>query len=117
MPDLCRLDMTDESLDALLESVSGDDLIDMGIVFKNVKTVTQQLENLTNQSGENLDMAQRCKSYTSHDATIRYLCHMIYGSDCLFDRLWYVCGSFEDAWYEYNAQPNQLASLTGSFSY
>jgi hypothetical protein len=56
------LDMTDDSLDALLESVSGDDLINMGVVFKNVKTVTTQLEKLTNESGEHLDMAQRCKS-------------------------------------------------------
>lgn len=56
----CCVIVTDDSLDALLESVSGDDLINMGVVFKNVKTVTTQLEKLTNQSGEHLDMAQRC---------------------------------------------------------
>lgn len=53
------LHLSDEALGALLDSVSGDDMITMGVVFQNVKSVTLTLEQLTNESGESLDAAQR----------------------------------------------------------
>lgn len=34
--------------------------VSMGIAFKNVRTVTTQLETLTTQSGEALDVARKC---------------------------------------------------------
>lgn len=68
------LEMTPDSLDALLDSVSGDELISMGVVFKNVKTVTTQLEKLTQESNENLDMAQRY--YGMYVVLLKTLDHM-----------------------------------------
>jgi hypothetical protein len=53
------LEISDEQLDVLLSTVVGDDLIDIGIAFDNVKALTQQLEQLMVESQENLDSARR----------------------------------------------------------
>jgi hypothetical protein len=43
----------------LLSTVVGDNLIDLGIVFDNVKAITAQLERLVEESGEDLQSARR----------------------------------------------------------
>ncbi len=53
------LDLSDEQLDLLLSTVVGDNLIDLGIVFDNVKAITAQLEELVRESGEDLQSARR----------------------------------------------------------
>jgi hypothetical protein len=53
------LDVDQETVDGLLASVTGDDFITMAVVFNNVKALTVQLQNLTEQSGEALDFAKR----------------------------------------------------------
>ncbi len=53
------LDLSDEAVESLLSSVSGDDFISMCIVFDNVKMVTEQLRKLTEQTGEDLASAKR----------------------------------------------------------
>ena len=53
------LEIDRPTVDGLLSSVTGDDLLDMAVVFRNVKRLTVQLEKLTNQSGEALDAAKR----------------------------------------------------------
>jgi len=53
------LDLSDEQVDLLLSTVVGDNLIDLGIVFDNVKAVTVQLERLVQESGEDLQSARR----------------------------------------------------------
>lgn len=49
----------EEQVDLLLSTVVGDNLIDLGIVFENVKSVTAQLEHLVEESGEDLQSARR----------------------------------------------------------
>jgi hypothetical protein len=47
----------------------------MGIAFKNVRTVTTQLETLTTQSGEALDVARKCAcAYWRTFKRLRQLC-------------------------------------------
>ena len=53
------LDVSREQLEFLLSTVVGDDLVEMGIAFHNVKTITTQLERLTRESGEDLVVARR----------------------------------------------------------
>ena len=53
------LDISDEQVDLLLATVVGDNLIDLGIVFDNVKAITLELEQLVRDSGEDLDSARR----------------------------------------------------------
>lgn len=53
------LKLEDEQLDLLLSTVVGDNLVDLGILFDNVKSITQQLEQLLEQSGEDLQSARR----------------------------------------------------------
>ncbi len=53
------LKVTDEEVDSLLSSVSGDDFVSMVVVFDNVKQLTTQLQSLTDESGEDLDVAKR----------------------------------------------------------
>jgi hypothetical protein len=53
------LDLTDEQVELLLSTVVGDNLIDLGIVFDNVKAITVQLERLVQESGEDLQSARR----------------------------------------------------------
>jgi len=53
------LDLDDEQLELLLSTVIGDNLVDLGVVFDNVKAVTAQLEGLVEDSGEDLTSARR----------------------------------------------------------
>ncbi|MFT4539408.1 MAG: hypothetical protein ACI835_001855 [Planctomycetota bacterium] len=53
------VDISLESARSLLSSVAGDDFIEMCVVFENVRGVTVQLQELTEQSGESLDAAKR----------------------------------------------------------
>jgi len=48
-----------ESARSLLSTVTGDDFIEMCVVFDNVRGVTVQLQELTEESGESLDAAKR----------------------------------------------------------
>ena len=47
------------AVESLLSSVSGDDIVSMAVVFENIKNVTAQLQNLTQRSGEALDVSKR----------------------------------------------------------
>ncbi|MEZ5582175.1 MAG: hypothetical protein R3F37_04755 [Candidatus Competibacteraceae bacterium] len=51
--------LSDEQLEFLLSTVVGDDLIDMGVAFDNVKTITEQLERLMVDSRDSLDGSRR----------------------------------------------------------
>jgi hypothetical protein len=53
------LDLSDEQLTFLLSTVVGDNIVDLGIVFDNVKAITAQLETLMRESGEDLTSARR----------------------------------------------------------
>lgn len=53
------LDIDLEGARSLLSTVNGDDFVEMCVVFDNVRGITEQLEALTNESGESLDAAKR----------------------------------------------------------
>lgn len=53
------LELSPEQLDFLLSTVVGDTVIDIHIAFHNVKMVTGQLEKLTAESLENIELARR----------------------------------------------------------
>jgi uncharacterized small protein (DUF1192 family) len=53
------LDLGEDQVEFLLSTVVGDNMVDLGILFDNVKAITQQLENLVAQSGEDLQSARR----------------------------------------------------------
>lgn len=53
------LELDDAAVEGLLSSVTGDDIVTMAVVFDNVRQVTDQLQTLTEQSGEQLDTAKR----------------------------------------------------------
>lgn len=53
------LELSDDQVELLLSTVVGDNLVDLGILFDNVKAITQQLETLVAQSGEDLQAARR----------------------------------------------------------
>lgn len=53
------LDLSDAQVELLLSTVVGDNLVDLGIVFDNVKAITAQLEDLVEESGEDLQSARR----------------------------------------------------------
>ncbi len=53
------LELSDEQVEFLLATVVGDNMIDLGIVFDNVKAITAQLEQLVEDSGEDLASARR----------------------------------------------------------
>ena len=54
-----HLDIDRDGLESLLSSVSGDDFVSMIALFDNIRQLTGQLQNLTEQSGEALDIAKR----------------------------------------------------------
>ncbi len=68
------LELSDEQVDFLLSTVIGDNLIDLGIVFDNVKAITVQLEQLVAESGENLETARRY--YGLYVVLLKSLNHM-----------------------------------------
>lgn len=53
------LELGDDQLDFMLSTVVGDNLIDLGILFDNIKAITGQLERLVEESGEDLQSARR----------------------------------------------------------
>jgi len=53
------VELSDEQVEFLLSTVVGDNMVDLGILFDNVKSVTNQLETLVAQSGEDLQSARR----------------------------------------------------------
>lgn len=53
------LDIDLEGARSLLSTVNGDNFVEMCVVFDNVRGITEQLEELTNASGESLDAAKR----------------------------------------------------------
>ena len=54
-----HLEIDREGLESLLSSVSGDDFVSMISLFDNIRQLTGQLQDLTEQSGEALDIAKR----------------------------------------------------------
>ncbi|WP_182866155.1 hypothetical protein [Stieleria mannarensis] len=53
------VEVDQEGVESLLSSVSGDDIVTMAVVFDNIKHVTVQLQELTENSGEALDVSKR----------------------------------------------------------
>ncbi len=53
------LDLDEEQLEFLLSTVVGEDVVNMGIAFDNVKLMTVQLEKLVEESKEELQTARR----------------------------------------------------------
>jgi hypothetical protein len=53
------IELTDEQVEFLLSTVVGDNMVDLGILFDNVKAVTVQLDKLVAESGEDLQSARR----------------------------------------------------------
>ena len=53
------VDVDREAAESLLASVSGDDFVKLCVVFDNVRLMTEQLQELTEESGERLDVARR----------------------------------------------------------
>ena len=51
--------LTPDQVQVWLSSVVGDDVLTMSVVFASIKSVAQQLAELTRDSGENLDYARR----------------------------------------------------------
>jgi hypothetical protein len=49
----------EDDADSLLSSVSGDDIVTMAVVFDNIKHLTTQLQDLTEESGEALEVSKR----------------------------------------------------------
>jgi hypothetical protein len=65
------LEVTLESARSLLGTVSGEDFVEMCVAFDNVRLVTEQLETLTREAGESLELARRY--YGSYVVLIRIL--------------------------------------------
>ncbi len=53
------VELTDAQVEFLLSTVVGDNMVDLGVLFDNVKSVTAQLEQLVSESGEDLASARR----------------------------------------------------------
>ena len=53
------VELSDDQVEFLLSTVVGDSMVDLGILFDNVKSVTGQLERLVAESGEDLASARR----------------------------------------------------------
>lgn len=68
------LELSPDQVDLLLATVVGDNIIDLGILFDNVKAITRQLETLVEESGEDLESARRY--YGMYVILLRALAHM-----------------------------------------
>lgn len=53
------VEVDEEGVESLLSSVSGDDIVTMAVVFDNIKQVTTQLQKLTEENDEALDVSKR----------------------------------------------------------
>ena len=60
-----------DSVQSLLGTVSGDDFLEMCVAFDNIRIVTVQLQDLTEQAGESLDVARRY--YGSYVVLVRIM--------------------------------------------
>ncbi|MEZ5976874.1 MAG: hypothetical protein R3F34_01460 [Planctomycetota bacterium] len=65
------LDISRETARGLLSTVSGEDFVEMCVVFHNVRLVTVRLQQLTEEAGESLDVAKRY--YGSYVVLVRIL--------------------------------------------
>jgi len=68
------LNINQEQLDVLLSSVVGDDIIQSSVVYDNVKKISQQLMELTKNSGEDIEISQRY--YGMYTILLKTLLHM-----------------------------------------
>ncbi len=66
--------ITPDQLEVLLSSVVGDDIIKSSIVYDNVKQISQQLMELTINTGEDIDISQRY--YGMYTVLLKTLLHM-----------------------------------------
>ena len=66
--------LTPDQLDLLLTSVVGDDVIQSGIVYANVKRISEQLMQLTLETREDLAVSKRY--YGMHTILLEILLHM-----------------------------------------
>lgn len=53
------MELDRESIDALLDSITGDEFVRVSIIFDNAKRFAAELERLTNESGEDLETAKK----------------------------------------------------------
>ena len=53
------MSISDENVDILLESITGDEFVRISIIFDNAKNFAAELERLTDESGEDLDTAKK----------------------------------------------------------
>lgn len=53
------MDLDSESIDNLLESITGDEFVRVSIIFDNAKSFAAELERLTNETGEDLEAAKK----------------------------------------------------------
>lgn len=68
------IDLDSEQLDTLIYSVTGDDDIEIFSVFKNIKAITSKLQDLTEESGEDIDSAKRY--YGMHVLLVKILVNL-----------------------------------------
>ena len=62
------MDLDEEKIDLLLESITGDEFVRVSIIFDNAKAFALELEQLTEKTGEDLEAAKKyygCLLYTS----------------------------------------------------
>jgi hypothetical protein len=65
------VELSPEAVEGLLTTVSGDDFVEMCVVFDNVRNVTVQLQELTEEAGEALEVARRY--YGSYVVLVRIM--------------------------------------------
>ncbi len=53
------MDLDSDSIDNLLESITGDEFVRVSIIFDNAKSFAAELERLTNETGEDLEAAKK----------------------------------------------------------
>jgi hypothetical protein len=68
------LELSDDQMTFLLSTVVGDHMVDLGVLFDNVRSVTDRLEGLVAQSGEDLGSARRY--YGMYVVLLRALRHL-----------------------------------------
>ena len=68
------IEVSEEQLELLLSTVVGDNLIDLGVAFDQVKAITLELQRLLEKSGEDLQSARRY--YGLYVVLLKVLDHM-----------------------------------------
>ncbi len=66
--------LTEDQIDTLIYSVTGDDDVEMIAVFDNVKILTEKLREMTRESRENIETARRY--YGMHVVLLKALLHL-----------------------------------------